>query len=224
MRTLFVAACVLFAIPALLAAPAEIPAPPSGVTTMDWEQQADAVIGAMKGRMKLTDDQAGKIRPILVSYLPKVRQLFDSYAGEGIETAPALLDQFRQARATFKDDLDPILNEAQKKEFLVMRKEVDQEIQRQFVDARLGWFRRELGLNDAQLEQARPLVADNLRKRLEILSFHSDSKGNPTQAGRALWPELEKVQKETDNHLRAVFTPAQMDTYLASRNKKAGAA
>jgi hypothetical protein len=223
MRTLLVAACLLLTLPALMAAPDATPAQTAAGDTIDWARQADATLAAVKPRLQLSDAQVAQLRPLLAAYLPKLRGLFDSYAGEGIESGPALITEFREAREAFKQNLDPILNDAQKKEFLVLRGEVDGEIRKAFVEARLGWDRRTLGIDDAQVEKARPIVADNFNQRLQILSMHADSPGGPA-ASRPLWPELEKVQQETDARLRGVFTPQQMETYLAAGAKKTGGA
>jgi len=226
MRTLMVAACLLVSLPAFAAAPDAAPAPAAAAPAqdaagdaIDWDRQADLTLAAVKPRLQLSAAQVEKIRPLLTAYLPRLRALFDSYAGEGVETGPALITQFRQARAAFKANIDPILNEAQKQGFLVLRGEVDGEIRKAFVDARLGWYRRTLGIDDAQAEKARPIVADNFDKRLQILSMLADSQGGPA-ASRPLWPEMEKVQQETDARLRGVFTPQQMETYLAAGAKK----
>ena len=133
------------------------PAEPTAGSPIDWERQADQTLASLRGRFRLTDDQVGRIRPILAGYLPRLRAMFDSYAGEGIETAPALLDQFRQARAGLQANLEPILDDAQEKEFLVLRREVDAEIKKAFVEARIGWFRNTLGIDDAGFGRQRRL-------------------------------------------------------------------
>jgi Spy/CpxP family protein refolding chaperone len=221
MRTLVVAACLLLSLPALAAAPDAAPAPAAAAAPIDWALQADHALTAVKPQLQLSDAQVAQIRPLLIHYLPKLRDLFDSYAGHGVESGSALITHFREAREAFKHNLDPILNDAQKQQFLVLRHEVDGEIRKEFIAARLGWYRRTLGLDDAQIEKIRPIVTDHFDKQLEILTMHADSPSGPAAAA-PMGPQLQMAQQATDDRLRGVLTPQQMETYLAAENKKAG--
>jgi len=219
MRTLVVAACFLLSLPAFAAAPDAAPA--AAAPPIDWALQADRALRAVKPQLQLSDAQVEQIRPMLIAYLPKVRDLFAGYVGHGVETGPALITHFREVREAFKHNLDPILNDAQKKEFLVVRHEVDGEIRREFIEARLAWYRRTLGLDDAQVERIRPIVADHFDQQLQILTMHADSPGN-AQTVRPIDTELQTVQQATDARLRGVLTPQQMETYIDAESKKSG--
>jgi len=221
MRTLVVAACLLLSLPALAAAPDAAPTPAAAGNTIDWAHQADLALGAVKPQLQLSDAQVAQIKPLLTAYLPKLRALFDSYTGHGVETGSALITQFREAREAFKHNLDPILNDAQKRQFLVLRHEVDGEIRKEFIEARLAWYRRTLGLDDAQVETITPIVADHFDQQLQILTMHADSQGGAA-AARPMDAELQKVQQATDARLRGVLTPQQMQTYMDAENQKAG--
>jgi hypothetical protein len=223
MRTLVVAACLLLALPALAAAPDAAPAPAAAGAAIDWAQQADNALAAVKPRLQLSDAQVAQIKPLLTAYLPKLRALFDSYTGSGVESGSALITQFREAREGFRHNLDPILNDAQKQQFMVLRQEVDGEIRKQFIEARLGWYRRTLGSDDAQVEKLRPIVSDHFDQQLKVLSMHADSQAAPGTV-RVIDAELRKVQQATDARLRGVLTPQQMETYMAEVSKKAGGA
>jgi len=223
MRTFVVAACLLLSLPALAATPAAASAPAAAGAAIDWAQQADNALGAVKPRLQLSDAQVAQIRPLLTAYLPKLRTLFDSYTGSGIESGSALINQFREAREAFRHNLDPILNDAQKQQFVILRQEVDGEIRKQFIEARLGWYRRTLGSDDAQIDKLRPIVSDHFDQQLQVLSMHADSQAAPGTV-RVIDAELQKVQQATDTRLRGVLTPQQMDTYMAASNQKAGGA
>lgn len=225
MRTLVVAACLLLSLPALAAAPDAAPAaaPAAAGNTIDWAQQTDNALAAVRPQMQLSDAQVTQIRPLLLAYLPKLRALFDSYAGHGVEAGSALITQFREAREVFRHNLDPILNDAQKKQFMVLRQQVDGEIRKEFIEARLGWYRRTLGVDDAQVEKLRPIVTDHFDQQMQILSMHADTQSGGA-ATRTLDAELQKVQQATDARLRGVLTPQQMDAYMVESNKKAGGA
>src|SRR5262245_41701652 len=150
MRTavaLLLPVAVMLAAGALAGAAAPILAQVVAVDPPDWDQQTDAVLAAVKGQYGLTDDQVRQIRPLLRAHLPRMRAVFDSYAGKSIDVAPATLKQFEEVRADFKAKLDPILTEQQRKDFMAIRAEFDAEMKKTFIDARMQWFAREVGVD-----------------------------------------------------------------------------
>lgn len=218
MRTLVIAACLLISLPALAAAPDAAPAQAAAGAPVDWALQADHALTAVKPQLQLSDAQVALIRPLLIHYLPKVRDLFAGYAGHGVESGSALITQFREAREAFRHSVDPILTETQKQGFMTLRKQVDGEIRKEFIDARLAWYRRTLGLDDATVEKIRPIVTDHFDKQLQILTMHADSPSGPG-ATRPIGPALQMVQQSTDDRLRGVLTPQQMDAYIAAETR-----
>jgi len=188
----------------------------------DWGRQADLVLAATKPRLNLTDGQVTSLKPILERHLKKLRGLFDQYAGQGVEVLPALLGEFREARRSLRANLEPILNPAQLQELPAIRAEVDQEIRKAFSESRLKRMSDRLGLSAEQAAAVRPILGEEYDRRLAILSFHIDAQGGP-ETRRPLSPELQQIREESDARLRAVLTPAQMESYLADR-APAGAA
>jgi len=193
-------------------ASAEAPAP----TPPEWGRQADLVLQSVSGRLHLTEPQTTRIKPLLTDHLGKLRALFDSYASQGLELMPSLLQEFRETRAAFTANLGEILSPDQMKEVVVIRGEVDKEMKKAFCDARISKLTASVGLSDAQVGKVRPILDHDFDRRLEILSWHVEGAGGPVKA-LPLAPELKKVRAETDGQLGAVFTPEQMKSYLASR-------
>lgn len=189
---------------------------PAAAPEPDWGRQADMVLASSRTRLNLTDAQVTSLKPVVERHLRRLRGLFDQYTGQGVEVMPALLGEFREARRSFQTNLEPILNPTQMKEILTIRGEVDQEIRKAFCEARLKRMTDRLGLSVEQVAAARPILADEYDRRLAILSFHIDAQGGP-ETRRALGPELQQIRDEIDARLRAVMTPAQMQTYLADR-------
>jgi len=203
---------VVLAAGALAGAATPILAQMASVKPPDWDQQTDQVLAAVKAHYSLTDDQVQKIRPLLRAHLPRMRALFDSYAGMGIDEAPALLKQYQEIRADFKAKVDPILTEGQRKDFMAIRAEFDAEMRKAFIDARMGWFEREIGVDVAQSGKLRPILVDSFEKRLQIFSATSEAK-DPATAQKDLRIQLQKLQGETDARLKTVLTPEQMGKY-----------
>ncbi len=190
-------------------------AEPSATPPPDWGRQADLVLHEMTGRLHFTEPQVARIKPLLTAHLEKLRALFDSYAGHGVEVAPSLLQEFRETRGAFTANLAEILSPDQMKEVEVVRGEVDKEIKKAFCDARMAKLTVSLGLSDGQVGKARPIIDHDFDRRLEILSWHVEGAGGPVKA-LPLGPELQKLQAETDAQLGAVLTPEQLKKYQAS--------
>ena len=213
MAFLFPVAVVL-AVGALAAAP--ILAQMAAANPPNWDQQTDQVLAAVKVRYaSLTDDQVRQIRPLLRAHLPRMRALFDSYAGMSIDQAPALLKQYQEIRADFKARVDPILTESQRKDFMELRAEFDAEMKKAFIDARMLWFEREVGVDPAQAGKLRPILEESFEKRLQIFSSTDETKA--PAAEKSFRIQLQSLQGETDARLKTVLTPEQMEKYQDSR-------
>ena len=206
---------VTLAAGALAGATAPIMAQTAAVNPPDWDRQTEQVLISVKEQYGLTDDQVRQIRPLLRAHLPAMRALFDSYVGKSIDAAPAILKQYDELRAGFKASVDPILTEAQRKDFMAIRAEFDAEMKKQFIDARMGWFERVIGVDAAQADKLRPIVVESFEKRLQLLSTSSDTK-DPATAQRDMRVQLQVLQGQTDARLKTVLTPEQMGKYQDS--------
>jgi hypothetical protein len=182
----------------------------------DWDRLTDQTLAAVKSQSGLTDDQVGKIRPLLRAHLPRMRALFDSYAGGSINLAPALLKEYQATRADFKAQVDPILTEAQRKDFMAIRAEFDTEMKKAFIDARLKWFQNEVGVDAAQSEKLRPVLTESFDRRLQLFADAPSDAKDPVTAQKAMRIQLQALQGETDAKLKTVLTPEQMGRYQDS--------
>jgi hypothetical protein len=179
----------------------------------DWDKLTDQTLAAVKSQYGLSDDQVRQIRPLLRAHLPRMRALFDSYAGGSISLAPALLKEYQQTRADFKAKVDPILTEPQRRDFMAIRAEFDTEMKKAFIDARMKWFQNTVGVDAAQSEKVRPIVTESFDKRLQLFADAPASAPDPVAAQKAMRIQLQVLQGETDAKLKAVLTPEQMDKY-----------
>ncbi|HKQ97815.1 MAG TPA: hypothetical protein VJV75_08070 [Candidatus Polarisedimenticolia bacterium] len=199
----------------LTGARAPILAQTAAVAQPDWDQETDNVLTAVKAQYGLTDEQVAKIRPLLRTHLSSMRELFDSYVGKSIDIAPAILKQYQDLRADFKAKVDPILTEPQRKDFMAIRAEFDSQMHKAFIDARMQWFERAIGVDAAQAEKVRPIVTESFERRLQILTAPTEKK-DPAEAQKEIRIQLQVLQGETNSRLKAVLTPAQMAKYQDS--------
>ena len=119
---------------------------------------ADQALAQLKGRLKLTDDQITKIRPLLVDHLGNVRRMFKDYGDPSGVGFPALIQEFRDRRARLKASLDPILTPAQRSEMEVIRKEVDQQLKDTICNERVAELKGRLSLSGDQEARVRPIL------------------------------------------------------------------
>jgi hypothetical protein len=220
-KALFTVAVVL-AVGSLAGTAAPILAQTATVSEPDWDKETDKVLTAVKAQYGLSDDQVRQIRPLLRAHLSNMRGLFDSYVGKNIDAAPAILKQYQDLRADFKAKVDPILTEPQREDFMAIRAEFDAQMRQAFVDARMQWFERTVGVDAAQAEKIRPIVTESFEKRLQILSG-SPEKKDPAETQKAIRIQLQVLQGETDAKLKSVLTPGQMAQYQDSAGKGAPA-
>jgi Spy/CpxP family protein refolding chaperone len=189
----------------------------------DWDKLTDQTLAAVKAQYGLSDDQVQKIRPLLRAHLPKMRSLFDSYAGGSINLAPTLLKEYQATRADFKAKVDPILTEPQRQDFMKIRAEFDAGMKKAFIDARLKWFQNEVGVDAAQSEKVRPILTESFDKRLQLFADAPAEPKDPVAAQKAMRIQLQVLQGETDAKLKTVLTPEQMDKYQESAGAMAPA-
>ena len=206
---------VVIAIGAFAGAAAPILAQTATAGQPDWDRETDQVLTAVKAQYGLTDDQVAQIRPLLRTHLSSMRALFDSYVGKNIDAAPAILMQYQELRADFKAKVDPILTEPQRKDFMAIRADFDKQMRAAFIDARMQWFGRVVGVDATQADKVRPIVTESFEKRLQVLSATPEQK-DPEEARKAMRIKLQVLQGETDARLKSILTPEQMAKYQGS--------
>jgi Spy/CpxP family protein refolding chaperone len=95
-----------------------------GQRQMDPEKMADREVAAMKERLKLTDDQEKKVRPILVDSNKKqmeVRQKYNVQPGQ--RPSPEAMAAMKEARAETNKKLAEVLTKEQRQEYQKMMAE-----------------------------------------------------------------------------------------------------
>lgn len=178
------------------------------------KEQIDQLMMVLKQRLDLRDDQAETIRSMMPDHLKNLRGIIVEYASGSAVAMPALMAEFNGARDAFRDRIAPMLNEKQMKEFMVLRKEVDESIRSTICDERVAFLKARLKLNDDQATAIRPIILDDYKRKRELISFQMDATGGP-RTRRAVWPEVQKVQEETEKRLAGVFSLDQMKKYSA---------
>ncbi|MCZ6695521.1 MAG: hypothetical protein O7A63_03175 [Acidobacteria bacterium] len=178
------------------------------------KEQIDQLMIVLKQRLDLRDDQTETIRSMMPDHLKNLRGILVKYSSGSAVAMPALMAEFNGARDEFRDQVAPLLNEKQMKEFMALRKEVDESIRSTICDEKVAFLKTRLNLTDDQVVAIRPIILDDYERKRELISFQMDAAGGP-RTRRALWPEVQKVQEETEKRLAGVFTPDQMKEYSA---------
>ena len=189
----------------------------------DMNALADQALAQLSGRLKLTNDQAGRIRPLLADHLGQVRQIFKDHGDPSGVSFPALIQAFSAQRKRFQASLAPILTPDQSKEMEVIRKEVDKSLKDTICNERLAILKDRLSLSGDQEARLRPILSEDFEKKREIVAMMTAPTGGPA-VRRTAHPEIEAIQKETEARLRGVLNADQMKAYEAYRDElRAGA-
>ena len=199
------------------------PAPSAAPASPDFKALADQALAQLKERLKLTDDQVVKIRPLLADHLAKVRQIFVDYGDPSGVSFPALVQAFRAQRSRFQTSLVPILTPAQNAETDVIRKEVDQKLKDTICDERVASLKGRLSLSDDQVTKVRPILCQDFERKREVMGLMTTPAGGPA-VRRSARPEIKAIQENTESQLRQVLTAEQMKAYEAYRNQLTAAA
>ncbi len=206
---------LVFAVQVALSGPAALATTSGGSDSGPVsKEQIDQLMMVVKQRLELRDDQVETIRSMMPDHLKNLRGIIVEYSSGSAVAMPALMAEFNGARDAFRDQIAPMLNEKQMKEFMILRKEVDESIRSTICDEKVVFLKTRLKLTDDQVVAIRPIILDDYKRKRELISFQMDATGGP-RTRRAVWPEVQKVQEDTEKRLAGVFSLDQMKKYSA---------
>ncbi len=95
-----------------------------GQGQMDPEQMADRQVAAMKERLKLTDDQATKVKPIIVDSMKKQMEIRQKYnVQQGQRPSQEAMAEMKKTREETNKKLGEVLSKEQMQEYQKMMSE-----------------------------------------------------------------------------------------------------
>jgi hypothetical protein len=195
----------------ILLAPAAATTTAAGPDPAESEHVEEALV-VLRARMKLSDDQVEKMRPLMLDHFKALRAILESYVGQSAVILPSVMHEFQGRRDQFQKEVAPFLTEEQREEFLVIRKEVDLAIRDLICNKRVDSLKKRLKLSEAQVTEVRPIIIDDFKRKRTLMSIHTSETGGPA-VRRPLAPEYQKIQAETDERLRTVLSAEQMKEY-----------
>src|SRR5262245_10267016 len=220
-------AIVVAGLVAAIGGPLAAAEPPSSAATPsaaaaaqppDMGQLADEALRELGGRLKLTGDQSGRIRPLLIEHMTAVHKLFADYTDASGASLPGLMQEFRERRERFKSNLKPILTPPQMQEVEVIRKEVDEALRGIICDERLAALKPRLSLTADQETRLRPILQEDFEKKRNLVAVMTVPTGGPA-ARKAPTSQFEAIQSATEGQMRKVLSPEQMAAYETYRNE-----
>jgi hypothetical protein len=197
------------------AAPSAAPAAPQ---QFDADKLAGQALGQVRARLRLTDDQIVRIKPLLADTMTKLRQTLIDYSSPDGVMFPALVEEFRGTREAFRKNLEPILSPDQMKEFMVIRHETDQQLRDTICDARLAGIKPRLSLRPDQEQPVRAILCQDFENKRDLVAGMTTSSGGPA-VPRSPAPLFQKIQDDTEARLKQALTPEQMKAYEAYRDE-----
>src|SRR5580765_597557 len=204
--------------PVAAQAPAARPAAaaPAAPQPFDADKLAGQALGHVRARLRLTDDQIVRIKPLLADTMTKLRQTLIDYSSPDGVMFPALVEEFRGTREAFRKNLEPILSPDQMKEFMVIRHETDQQLRDTICDARLAGIKPRLSLRPDQEQPVRAILCQDFENKRDLVAGMTTSSGGPA-VPRSPAPLFQKIQDDTEARLKQPLTPEQMKAYEAYR-------
>ncbi|HYV84590.1 MAG TPA: hypothetical protein VFB49_01655 [Patescibacteria group bacterium] len=201
------------------AAPAAQPAAaaPAAPQPFDADKLADQALHHVRARLKLTEDQMVRIKPLLADTMTKLRQTLIDYSSPDGVMFPALVQEFRDTREKFRGSLEPILSPDQMKAFMVIRHETDQQLRATICDARLAEIKPRLSLRPDQELPVRTILCQDFESKRDLVAGMTTSTGGPA-TGRPATPLFQKIQDDTEARLKQVLAPEQMKAYETYRD------
>jgi len=195
--------------PAVAQAPAE-------AQPFDAAMLADQALAQVRVRLRLTDDQIQKIKPLLAENMAKIRQSFVGYWSPDGAMFPALAQEVRGIREKFRASLEPILKPEQMKEFMVIRREVDQALHDTICDARFAGIKPHLALRPDQEPRVREVLCEDFEKKRDLAAGPATPPGGPAAPGSTA-SQYKTIDDATDASLGKVLSPEQVKAYEAYR-------
>ena len=195
-------------------APAAAPVTPAP----DMGSLAEQALSHLRARLKLTDEQSERIRPLLTEHLAGVRQMFMEYSDPGGGQLPALMQEFRERRERFRTNMQPILTPPQMQEFEVIRKEVDVALRDTICDERLSVLKTRLTLTADQATRLRPVLLEDFEKKRDLVAVMTAPAGGPA-ARRAPTAQFGAIQSRTEDQMRQILDARQMAAYEKYRDE-----
>jgi hypothetical protein len=190
------------------------PAPQS----FDAAALAGQALAQVRGRLKLTDDQVNRIKPLLADHMTKLRQTLIDYSNPNGSMFPKLALEFSGTRDGFRKTVEPILSPDQMKEFMVIRTEVDRELLDAVCDARLAAIKERLALRAEQEKPVREILCEDFqRKRDLVIAAATPSGGQATHPPEV--SQAQTIQDATEARLKQTLSADQMKAYEAYRDE-----
>ena len=197
--------------------PAPHAAAPSAAPA-DMSRLVEQSLGHLRARLKLTEEQTQKIRPLLADHLAGVRQIFLDYSDPSGAQLPALMQEFRERREHFRTDIKPILTPQQMKEFEVIRKEVDTALRDTVSDQRLAILKTRLTLTSDQETRLRPILMEDFEKKRQLVAAMTAPTGGPA-AKKAPTAQFASIQSQTEDRMKKILDAKQMAAYESYRDE-----
>jgi hypothetical protein len=196
------------------AAPAA--APPAAPA--DMSQLVEQALGHLRARLKLTEEQTARIRPLLAEHMTGVRQMFLEYSDPAGGQLPALMQEFRERRERFRTNLQPILTPPQMQELDVIRKEVDESLRDTICNERLSVLKARLTLTPDQETALRPILMEDFEKKRDLVAVMAAPTGGPA-ARKAPTAQFAAIQSQTEDQMRKILDAKQMAAYESYRDE-----
>jgi hypothetical protein len=175
---------------------------------------------SMKEWLKLTDDQVGKLKPIIAKRLQRMDAALTTVENAKEPDVMAFVEELGKARKEFDDGVAQVLTPDQAKQWGSFKAELEKDLVQSAARKQLAALQPQMKLTDDQVAKLVPAFADATAKKVGIFRKLADgtriSLRDKLKAKRA----AEDVNAALEKNMATVVSPEQLATYKQLTAKK----
>ncbi len=189
-----------------------------------------------RARLNITDEQVEQLTPIFRARVEAQVAILEEYGIDSetkdggqrsnIENVQGLRQALQKSGAEFEKQLATVLSKTQMKEFRVLEEEAKMRIR----EAAMAWgvkkIGQQIGLDEEQLADFKPIYLDHVQSQMEILDKHGVEFGGERQSRTrlrtllALRKDMRVADKATLEKLSDILSKEQLTKFQAIQEEQ----
>lgn len=175
-------------------------------------QQTDEVMNNMTELLDLSEKQATQIQTLFVQYRANMDGILLKYEGEEEPDVGSMIEEIRDLRDNYRNDLQTILSKDQYDKYLAQIDAILTDMFKDLAEIRLIDVQQEAALTDAQIESLVPVVGTGLKKTVQLLFENAGGRLSVPKKIK-ISKNLKKIEKEQRAGMENILSPDQLNLY-----------
>lgn len=183
-----------------------------------FAQDQESIVLELKEELKLNDEQTDQLSSLIDKFVNELNAAVEKNDTE--EPDPkALLQDIKEVREQYKDDLEEILTEDQMEAYLAYVDKVFDEIIGDIAEIKLLDLKPVLDLTNDQITKLRPVLTKSIRGVLSTIWKYVDKRmgvRNKVKIGKT----LKRIQSDARTEAEKILSPQQLKTWDELKEKQ----